>query len=84
MIKRFVKKGKTYIGGVNSIIHNIGPPLENCHLEQGEVGLAHVIKVYVAVDPGEIVVDTSGHVRHNVGVHRCTKLVYTLVKKTKE
>ena len=74
-------KPKTYVCWVNSIIHDISPTLENGNLEESEVCLTNVVKVNIAVDPGEVVLSAGDHVWYNISVHSHTKFIYTLVKK---
>ena len=38
---------RSYVSAVHSIVHDVNPALENGHLEEGEVGVAHVVKVDV-------------------------------------
>ena len=46
-------KLRSYVSTVHSIVHDVNPALENGHLEESQVGVAHVVKVDVGVLPGE-------------------------------
>lgn len=46
-------KVRSYVSAVHSIVHDVYPALEDGHLEQSQVGVAHVVKVDVRVLPGE-------------------------------
>ena len=61
-----------YFSAVHSRVHDVDPALEDGHLEEGEVGVAHVVKVDVWVEPGEAEGDTSLLVRHQLGVRHLT------------
>ena len=42
-----------YFSAVHSGVHDVDPALEDGHLEEGEVGVAHVVEVDVLVLPGK-------------------------------
>ena len=46
-------KLRSYVSTVHRIVHDVNPALENGHLEESQVGVAHVVKVDVGVLPGE-------------------------------
>ena len=67
--------GSPYLSAVGSVIHHCDPALEDGHLEEGEVGVTHVVKVDVWVLPGEAEGEAGLPVRHEVGVGDLTGLV---------
>ena len=65
----------SYVSAVHSIVHDVNPALENGHLEEGEVGVAHVVKVDVRVLPGEALGQTGLSVRNPLWAGHLTSLV---------
>jgi hypothetical protein len=57
-----------YLSGVNGIIHDISPAFERGHLEEGQVGPTHVVKVDPGVGPVEVVVQAGRLVVHDRGI----------------
>ena len=56
---------------VNGVLHDGDPALEGGHLEQGQVGVAHVVKVDGRVDPlGPVLLQAGRHVGGDLGTHR--------------
>ena len=62
--------GAAHVSAVHRIRHDLHPALEGGHLEEGEVGPAHVVKLHLGVEPhGVVLLETRRNVRHNLGVH---------------
>lgn len=66
---------RSYLSAVHSRVHDVYPALEDGHLEEGEVGVTHVVKVDVWVLPGEAEGEAGLPVGHEVGVGDLTGLV---------
>ena len=47
-------KERRYLSGVCGVFHDLNPALEGGHLEEGEIGHAHVVKVHGRVLPREV------------------------------
>ena len=60
---------------VHSIVHDVYPAFENGHLEESQVGVAHVVKVDVGVLPGEALGQTGLPVRDPLWAGHLTSLV---------
>ena len=57
-------KSASYISRVNGICHDLHPPFEGGHLEEGQVGPAHVVELHLGVDPhGVVLLQAGRHVR---------------------
>ena len=66
---------RSYLSAVHSRVHDVYPALEDGHLEEGEVGVTHVVKVDVWVLPGEAEGEAGLPVGYEVGVGDLTGLV---------
>ena len=61
--------GAAHVSAVHRVRHDLHPALEGGHLEEGEVGPAHVVKLHLRVAPHGVVLSEAGlHVRHYLGV----------------
>ena len=69
---------RSYLSAVHSRVHDVYPALEDGHLEEGEVGVTHVVKVDVWVLPGEPQGQAGLSVGDQVGVGHVAPLVYAL------
>ena len=65
----------SYVSAVHSIVHDVYPALEYGHLEESQVGVAHVVKVDVGVLPRETLGETGLPVRDPLWVGHLTSLV---------
>ena len=65
----------SYVSAVHSIVHDVYPALEYGHLEESQVGVAHVVKVDVGVLPGEALGEAGLPVRDPLWVGHLTSLV---------
>ena len=73
----------SYVSAVHRIVHDGDPSLEDGHLEQAEVGPAHVVEGHTAVLPSQVVLLAHGLVRDHLGTGHQPSLVYTLQNKWK-
>lgn len=71
----------SYFSAVHSRVHDVNPALEDGHLEEGEVGVAHVVKVDVWVLPGEAEGEAGVPVGDEVGVGQLASVVQALETK---
>ncbi len=56
-----------YFSGVNGIVHNWDPTLKCCHLEEGDVGMANMVKGYFGIDPLSVILSQTGNdIRHDL------------------
>ena len=55
---------------INGVVHDSDPALESGHLEEGDVGVAHVVERDPAVHPlGVVLREARLNVRHDFGAH---------------
>ena len=69
---------RSYLSAVHSRVHDVYPALEDGHLEEGEVGVAHVVEVDVLVLPGEAEGEAGVPVGDEVGVGQVASVVQAL------
>ena len=58
----------SHFSGVDSVVHDWNPSLECGHLEERDVGVAHVVEGYAAVNPLGVVLTQA---RLDVGDNLC-------------
>ena len=62
-IFRWNKSFFAYISRIYGIIHDLLPAFEGCNLKEGNVGVAHMVKSDLGVDPFSVIlVQTLIHV----------------------
>ena len=76
-------QGSPYLSAVGSVIHHCDPALEDGHLEQGEVGVAHVVEGDHAVLPREVEGEARVPVRHHLRAGNLPSLVNALTPRNK-
>ena len=76
-------QGSSYLSAVGSVIHHCDPALEDGHLEQGEVGVAHVVEGDHAVLPREVEGEARVPVRHHLRAGNLPSLVNALTPRNK-